>query len=415
VLSFVRRHPLWVIVATGVAVRVVLAFAFVGPASDIIALQTVGDFLQGDFIHAYAVNDDWVGGKQIPAWPYPPAYFPWILAAVGIHNVSGLPFHGVVQLAPIAADVGIAVAIHTYLGWRGASQRFRVAGAALVMLGPSFIAISGFHGQIDSVAILPGVLALMAWERRPDSTRAVNAGLLIGLGAAIKTVPGLLVLPLLPAARSIREQARLIATAVAVPAILFLPFFIADPGAVEWLGTYGGLPGRGGLSLAVQPSLAFDSLTRGILARQPTEFSELVADSSTWIAIAVLVLVAVFLLRYRPAPIDGAVLLWLAIYAFVPNFLMQYLIWGLPFFIMAGYLRQTAILQAVLLPATVIYYAVQSSGGLDERLATLYVVTMIGLWLFWVIALATVAGRIMKRRRASPSETQPPLVGFAGT
>jgi hypothetical protein len=50
------------------------------------------------------------------------------------------------------------------------------------MLGPSFIDISGYHGQIDSVAILPAVLALMVWERRPQPTRSVRAGLLIGLG-----------------------------------------------------------------------------------------------------------------------------------------------------------------------------------------------------------------------------------------
>ena len=412
-LSYVRRHPLWVIVAGGVAVRVVLAFAFVGGPGDIRALQTVGEFLQRDFLHAYQVNDHWFGGRIYPAWPYPPAYFPWILAALGIHNVSGLPFHGVVQLAPIAADVAIALAIYTYLGWRGATERLRVAGAALVMLGPSFIAVSGYHGQIDSVAILPGVVAVMAWERRPDSTRAVRAGLLVGLGAAVKSVPGLLVLALLPAMRSPREAARLIGTAVAVPAIMFLPFFIADPGALEWLGAYGGVAGRGGLSLLLQPSLAFDFLTQGLLLPEHTPLSELVADSAVWIEVVVLALLGAFLMRHRPAPIDGAVLIWLAIYAFFPNFLLQYLIWGLPFFIMAGYLRQTAILQAVLLPATVIYYAAASGAGIAEGLATIYVLTMIGVWIFWVAAFATVAARIARRREAPPG-VQPPLVKLAG-
>jgi hypothetical protein len=426
VLSYVRRHPLWVIVAAGVTVRVVLAFAFVGPPSDITALRAVGEFLQRDFLHAYQLNDHWLGGKIAPAWPYPPAYFPWILAALGIHNVSGLPFHGVVQVAPIAADVAIALAIYTYLGWRGATERLRVAGAALVMLGPSFIAVSGYHGQIDSVAILPGVLALMAWERRPESTRAVGTGLLVGLGAAVKSVPGVLVLALLPAVRSRREAARLIGTAVAVPAIMFLPFFIADPGALEWLGVYGGVGGRGGLSLLLQPSFAFDRLTQGPLegddfraifrglAPEPPPLSEFVADNALWIAIVVLALLGAFLMRHRPAPIDGAVLIWLAIYAFVPNFLMQYLIWGLPFFIMAGYLRQTAILQAALLPATVIYYAAASGEGIAEGLATIYVLTMIGVWIFWVAAFATVAARIARRREARPPDVQPPLVKLAG-
>ena len=32
-------------------------------------------------------------------------------------------------------------------------------------------------------------------------------------------------------------------------------------------------------------------------------------------------------------------LLWLALFVFNPNFLPQYLIWALPFFLMAGYLK----------------------------------------------------------------------------
>jgi len=415
VIRFVRGHPLWVLVALGIAIRLVLAFATVGPGSDITALRTVAGSLETDLLHSYRVNDDWLGGTEVPAWPYPPAYFPVILAALGIHNATALPFHGVIQIAPILADVGIALAVYAYMGWRGAAERLRLGGTALVLLGPSFIAISGYHGQIDSVAILPGVLAVMAWERRPAAWRARDAGLLIGLGAAVKTVPGLLVLPLLAAARSTRERVWLVGTAIAVPAILFLPFFVADPGALKWLGTYGGIAGRGGLSLVLQPSLIHDQYTHGILAPDPSGVSELVADSSRWIALVVLGALAAFLLRYRPAPIDGAVLLWLAIYAFVPNFLMQYIIWGLPFFIMAGYLRETAILQLVLVPATVITYQSSVSGGLDSGLATLYVVTMIGLWAFWLAALVTLATRIARRGPAKPRDVQPPLARLART
>jgi Glycosyltransferase family 87 len=414
-LSIVRRHPLWVIVAVGIAVRLVLAFEYVGGPTDIAALRAVSDFLERDFLHAYDVNDDWSGGTVIPAWPYPPAYFPWILAALGIHNLSGLPFHGVVQLAPIAADVGIAVAIYAYLGWRGAPDRLRLAGAALVMLGPSFIAISGYHGQLDSVAILPGVLALMAWERRPAATRGLDAGLLVGLGAAIKTVPGLLVLPLIAAASSLRERALLLGAAVAVPAVLFLPFFVADPGAIDWLGTYEGIRGRGGLSLVVQPSLAWDQLTQNVLAPRPSDLTETISGGSRWIVLGAVALAGAFMLRYRPAPVDGAVLLWLAVYAFVPNFLMQYLVWGLPFFVMAGYLRQTAILQLLVLPATVIYYDAGFTGGLDEGLAALYVATMIGLWVFWVAAFTTLAVRTARRASEEPRGVQPHLVRLAGT
>jgi hypothetical protein len=159
----------------------------------------------------------------------------------------------------------------------------------------------------------------------------------------------------------------------------------------------------------------WELLARGVLAPEPSELREVVADSSRWVSIAVVAAMAAFLLRYRPRPVDGAVLLWLAIFAFVPNFLIQYLIWGLPFFIMAGYLRETAVLQLVLVPATVITYQASATGGLDEGLATLYVATMIGLWAFWVAAFFTVAVRIARGPRPGRTEVQPPLVRLAGT
>jgi hypothetical protein len=415
VLAFIRRHPLHAIVAVGVAVRVALAFATVGSTADIAAWRAVAEAVEDDPLRPYLVNDSWEGGTAIPAWPYLPAYLPWLVAALGLHNLLALPFHGIVQLAPIAADVGIAVAIYIYLGWRRAAARLRLAGAALVMLGPSFIAISGYQGQIDSVAILPAVLALMAWERRGAATRARDSGVLIGIGVAIKTVPGLVVLALLPAARSARERLWLIGAAVAVPVAVSIPFAVADPGGFESAIGYGGVPGRGGLSLVVQPSVMWDLLTGGVLEPHPTELREAVADSARWVTIAVLAAMAVFLFRYRPRPVDGAVLLWLAIYVFVPNFLIQYLVWGLPFFIMAGYLRETAILQLALVPATVITYQVSPTGGVDEGLATLYVATMIALWAFWVVAFSTLAARVMRRAGDNRGGVQPPLVRLAGT
>src|SRR5207302_10782054 len=104
----------------------------------------------------------------------------------------------------IAADAAIAWLVQAGLGRAGASDRTRLSACALVALGPAFALISGMHGQIDSVAILPAVLALVVWERG-GSRRALAAGLLIGRAASIKTAPGLMVLALLPSVRSRRE------------------------------------------------------------------------------------------------------------------------------------------------------------------------------------------------------------------
>jgi len=131
-----------------------------------------------------------------------------------------------IRLAPIAANLGIAFVVQDFLGQRGAERSTRLAGAALVAPGPSFLVVSGYHGQFDAVAFLPAVLALTLWERDLPR-RALWAGLLIGLGGALKTVPLLLLVALLPSVRTRREAAVLVGAA-ALPVLAALaPFAIA--------------------------------------------------------------------------------------------------------------------------------------------------------------------------------------------
>ncbi len=400
-----RRHPLWTLVAIGIAVRLVLAFAFYGN-HDIHTWARVDAQLDHNPLSVYDLNTEIFGVKGW-AWPYPPLYLAWIELASGLAGLTGVPFHGTVQLLPILADVGLAVSIYAYLGWRGAGGRSRLAGAALVMLGPCFIAISGYHGQFDQVAILPAVLGLMAWERSPTGSRAIRSGLLIGLGTAMKSVPVLLVLPLLASARSWRARAWLLATAVAVPALVLVPFLVADPTGVLDLRHYQGLPGRGGLSLVTDPGNASAWIRGRPFNDGRGEIGMYVHEHGGALTLLALVALAIFLYRYRPAPVDGAVLLWLTIYAVSPNFFLHYLLWGLPFFIMAGYLREVAILQVALIPATLITYLRPFADPTPA--VAIYLPTMICLWAFWVVALVTVARRIVRQRPAHPAGVQPPL------
>ncbi len=392
---------LWAIVAAGLAIRLVLAFAFHG-THHLVIEATAAERVRAWHWHAV---------YQTPlAWTYPPLFLPWLAGASWASDVSGLSFHGLAKLGPALADVGLALAIYVYLGWRGARERVRLAGAALIMLGPSFIATSGYHGQIDSVAILPGVLAFMAWERRPRSTRAVDAGLLIGVGAAVKAVPLLLVPALLGSARSWREAAKLVVAAVAVPALVLAPLWASGVNLHQVIA-YTGFPGLGGLSLVVDPALGWRWMTvvQPFVGGGPNGIGQALQDMSRWITLAALTAYMAFILRYRPAPVDATVLLWLVIYIFSPNFFLNYLIWGLPFFIMAGYLAEVAILQAALIPATVAFYLSRwpSPSTAD---AAIYVPMLIALWLFWVIATFALVQRIVRRSDARRSGIQPPLV-----
>ena len=380
---------LWAMIGVGLVVRVVVAFSTYGVAFDINSYAIVEQQLQSDPLHLYSALVLPIGEIEALRWPYPPGFFAWILVSAGGESSLGLPFHGLVQLPSIVADAALALLVYVYLGWRGRTEGTRLLAAGLIALGPSFMVVSGYHGQVDSIAFLPAVAALIVWERRSSGSRAISAGLLIGIGAAIKTVPLLLLLALLPSARSLREALTLSATAVAVPLALILPFAIADfDGAREILG-YSGAPGVAGVSLLVQPDLAEFWLLRAPVSLSGA--SQTLTDVDALISLAALGAIGLFGLRFRPRATDAAVLLWLGVYAFSPNLFLHYAVWGLPFFLLAGYVREVLALQLLLLAPTIAVYLAPWE---DTAIVSIYVPIMIALWIAAVLAFFAQARRI---------------------
>jgi uncharacterized membrane protein len=386
-------RALWLIIGLGTVARVVLAFTTAGLPFDIESLAAVNEGLQHNALHVYGtVNGGLFAGEfELLHWPYPPGLFPWIRVASGISVTLGIPLQDVFQLLPIAADAAIAWLVQDHLGRHGASARTRLAAAAVVAFGPSFLLVSGYQGQIDSVAILPAVAALRVWDGSPSARRALWAGLLIGVGASVKTVPLLMVVALLPTSRSPREAATVVAAAVAVPLVALAPFLIADWDAVAHALRYAGGPGLGGVSLLAQPEAA-----RAYVLNTPLELNDaasaLYHHGAAFVA-AIVAAVSAFVLRHRPSALEAAVLLWLAIYALAPGFALQYVVWGLPFFIMAGHLRKVALMQALLLPASLILYMRPWESG---AIATGFVAIMALAWVGWLAGLTATALRVAR-------------------
>lgn len=408
-LSF--KASLWLLISAGTLLSTLLAFAFFGNGFDVDNMGRVGAELSGPApFELYSEMNQGLFYR----YPYPPGFFPWIGASTFVANHSPVPFHGLIQVPMILANAGIALVVQAYLGARGATDRTRLIATAAVVLGPVFVGISGYHGQVDALAFLPAVVALVVWESRTlavvellglrgratrlaarldaDLTeRALATGTLIGLGAAVKTVPLFLLVALVPTARRLSAAAMLVVSAIAVPLLLLVPFLIADPDGVVTLTDYSGAPGLGGLGLALQPDLVIDWLVR-----RPLEFSA-VSDFLRVHAdrVVQLVLLAVFatVVRYRPAPRDAVVFLWVAFYAFSPNFFFQYLIWGIPFFLMAGYLRNTVLLQAAVFIPMVTAFLIPWSTG---HPAALYVPLMLGVWVVFVVALVQLFDRMRR-------------------
>lgn len=380
------RRLLWGILAVGLVGRVVLAFETYGLRYDIDSVHIVYEALANDPLNVYTD----VNGDPFNRWPYFPTFLLWVAAAGGPLDSIGLPFHGSIQLPQIAADLAIAWLVQDFLGRRGHGERVRLAAAALVALGPSFWIISAFHGQMDALVALPAVAAIWLWDRmEPGVSRAAWCGLLIGLAVTFKTLPGILLLALLPWVASRREAAALIGAAAVLPVLTILPFLVADPdGVTEAFRNHRAIVGIGGIGLLIQPEFA-DAWLAGKEV-DPSGLNQFLLDHQAQaVALLMLPFMALVLWR-RPEPDRGAALLSLALVTVGIGFAFGYVLWALPFALMAGYVWQAAAVQAgLLLPQIILYFH-----PWDSPPVGVYTVIMIALWCAAAATLAVLTRRV---------------------
>jgi hypothetical protein len=371
------------LIALGTVIRVWIAFTNRGDTFDIDSAYIMGRALAAHPLSAY----------DTLRYPYPGGFLPLILLCWEAAKATGLVFWGVFKLPAILADAGIAAVLGWGLGRLGAAPRERLVSVALVALGPSFILISGYHGQIDSAALLPAVAAVVVWQLGGEG-RGWQAGALIGLGASVKTFPMFLVLALLPTARSRREAATMVALAVAVPFASLLPFLIHNHHAtIVSITATKALPGVGGLSLLIQPSLIHSYLSHPV--RTDAIVIDMLQRQNLIVGVAVL-LAGVYAYRRRLDAITAASLIYLVVYLANPNWFYQYMIWGLPFFLLAGRWREVAAVQlALALPAAEFYFRF----GLPN-LEWLYVPLVDLVWFGFAVAMVVL---ILRTRSGAPS------------
>jgi hypothetical protein len=307
--------------------------------SDISHYEAVYAGLRNHHLHVYSIVNEHRYYGWFFRWPYPPALFPWIYVVGRIHAAFGHPaFSALIKLPAIASDGVLAWIVYDVLRRTGRTTQ-AVIGSLLVSFGPCFALISGVAGQFDSFAMLPAVVALWVWWRWPRTPQvALLCGLLVGLGAALKIAPGLLIVPLLADATSTRQRRDLVIGTVAVPLVLFLPFLVADRSGILDIRHYSGIPGMGGLGLVLKPSLvrvwfAGADLPLHGLSAVLWHHGAAIAGLPTLVA-------AVFVLWKRPPLWQSAALVMLTFSVFNPSFWPQYICWVLPFMLLAGQLRR---------------------------------------------------------------------------
>jgi hypothetical protein len=390
------------LLVAGTVLRLFLSFRYIGIVYDAESYRLVFEALRHDPLHTYsAVNVNSRPPVNIPSWPYPPAYLPWVLIAHYLSVAVGGNFMGWIKLPLVAADGAIALVVQDHLRRLGAGATQRVLSVAFIALGPAFFGVSGFQGHMDALATLPVVAAVCVWARS-NHHRSVLAGVLVGVGAAIKTVPLFMLLALLPTARSWRERLLLVIPAVAIPLLMILPFLVADPNGVMTLSHYQSLPGFGGLSLLIQPDLA-----NGFLATGQVDYSSasrLLVRYGGFLTIFALAVVAPLLFWRRTRATEAAALVWLTIYVFAPGFFFPYLVWSLPFLLLLGKTREVLVLMLVVaVPQFILYH--HARPGTEVRI---FQVMMIGLYLLlsveWVRELirALRTSPVSRRWRLAP-------------
>ena len=378
------RQRLMLVTGAALVLRLILIAVTEGSGGDIGSFRGVNAALHDDPLGIYAV----VNKDENFAWPYPPLYFPVVYGVGELASLTGIDLAKLIRLPQVAADLAIAWLVQWHLGWRGVSPTGRLMAAALILFNPALIAVTGIQGQVDPIQWVPAVAAIIAWERLPRGRRALAAGLLLGVAAAIKTIPGILVLALLPLARDNAERAKLVGASLVVPVLSVLPFFLADPTGTRTFLDYQGIPGQGGLSMILQPDLA---LMR--FGDHPFEgfngIEQVLQDVVPFLVPAALLAVTVMLFRARPNPAVGASLLILTVFVFGANYVSFYAVWLLPFILLAGWTRFYWVITALALIPLVFRYAppwFPEAAGIgdvvydDWAVYGLYVPTAAALW-----------------------------------
>jgi hypothetical protein len=386
VSSFTKK--LLGVVALGVAIRLWVVFTTKGVEFDLRSYRLVFEALRSEHFNVY-------DALEPRNWPYGPGYFPWVI--VGGKLSRWIDFEESIRLGAVLADIGIMWLVQDLLRRAGAPEHRRLLGTALIAFGPICIGVAGFNGQVDPAATLPALAAYWVWTRPGQTHRAWWTGALVGIAGATKTVPILLALPFAAAARSRREGVSVLIAAGAVFAAALLPFFVNSPDVITTLRDYHGLPAFGGLGLIIEPSFAANVLSNSPNTSDLGTLYDLATDVPKYLLTPALAALAALLLFKRPDALTGICMTYLVVYVFGVNFVVSYLIWSIPFFVVRGQFVAVAILQLALTPAMLSVFTAPVSH-------TFAVVFYTGAMALAWVAAATVLGAMTWRQvHADPS------------
>jgi len=222
-ISFLKPHDVryaWVLILCVAAISRLVPNALLhkGAGYDIESYQIVADtVLNRQDVYS---NPD-AGSRH----PYLPLQMYWLAVSRWLTERFSLPFATVVRIAPILADILIAVTLYFLLMKRAPSVAF--FGGMLYALNPIPIYVSAYHGQFDSIPALFILLAIYWLSRSSWMT-----GGMLGIGILVKSWPVLAFPALFFGTKLWRGRLKVAFLAIAIPLAgvgVYLYFFDGSP------------------------------------------------------------------------------------------------------------------------------------------------------------------------------------------
>jgi len=287
-----------------------------GASYDIQSYKIVSNLvLRGEDVYSNPKTED--------RHPYFPFQMYWMALARWSASKFHIQFVKIVRLAPIFAD--IAIALFIYLNLRGRTRGpIPLIGGLLYAVSPLAVYVSAYHGQFDAI---PALMILIALQWLPRSSW--KAGGWLGLGILIKSWPVLALPSLLAGTYGVKNKLTLFLTAsIVVLASIGLYTLLYESSPVNILiRAVGYNHGVGVWGYSYLGSM----LSRYL----PTYsgFHTWLLEMGRFITLAGLALIFWFKARHE-APQAGVLTILLGFIAITHAFSIQYLMWVVPFAIL---------------------------------------------------------------------------------
>ncbi len=214
--------PFASLVLAGLAVRLFLAFR--APLNfDQVSFRGVADIV-------------WRSGNiyaETPRYNYTPVFAQLLFLLDWLAVTVGVPLYAVVRSFLSLVDLGTAAAIGGIAGAIAAGSG-RAAFLAY-WLSPVAILLVGAHGQFETLAALPFLLATLVWLRWPSRPVTVPVWGLVTLSLVVKHIFSFSVLTLLVyAVPSLLAVAALLLASLVVFLSTFVPYLPEGAGGIFW-------------------------------------------------------------------------------------------------------------------------------------------------------------------------------------